>query len=678
MYRIGFDVGGTFTDFTLEGEGRLRHLKLASTPDDPARAIAEGLERLLAEHDINPAAVAFVAHGTTVATNMVIERRGARTGLITTRGCRDILEIGRQTRPALYDYSVLKPEPLVPRRRRLEVTERLDPKGAVVRPLDEAELTEAVDRLLADGVEAVAVCYLHSYANPANEALSKAVLAAKAPHLFVSLSSEVLPEFREFKRFSTTTLNAYVGPRMAAYLARFEAVLADLGIDAEAYTIHSNGGVMPARTAREFPVRTCLSGPAAGVVGAARIAVQAGYPDVVTFDAGGTSTDVSLVHRGRPLFTTERLVAGLPLKCPMVDVHVVGAGGGSIAQVDDAGALLVGPASAGAVPGPAAYGQGGEAATLTDANLVLGRLGPEGLLGGAMPLVRKAAEAAVTREVAVPLALPPEQAAYGIVRIAVSNMARAIRSVSTERGFDLRALTLVAYGGAGPLHAAEVARELGMARVLIPPAPGTLCARGILLSEISLDYVATVLRPAEPSAWSAVEERLAALREQGDAWLADEAIPEPARRFELVAEARYLGQNHEVAVRLDVARLGCEYFLARFAEAHRQRHGYHLPQRAVEIVNLRLKAIGATPGNALDAAEAVEAGERKERPVYFGPEAGWRETPLIRRAGLATGDSLTGPAIVEEMSATTLVLPGQRAVVDAHGHIVIELEQNRP
>jgi N-methylhydantoinase A len=673
MYRIGFDVGGTFTDFTLEGEGRLRHLKVASTPDDPARAIAEGLSQLLTENAIAPGAVVFVAHGTTVATNMVIERRGARTGLITTRGCRDILEIGRQTRPALYDYTVPKPEPLVPRRRRLEVTERLDSSGAVVRPLDEAELAEAVERLLADGVEAVAVCYLHSYANPAHEALSREMLAAKAPQVFVSLSSEVLPEFREYERFSTTVLNAYVGPRMAAYLGRFEAVLIELGIDAEAYTIHSNGGIMPARTAREFPVRTCLSGPAAGVVGAAQIAALAGYPNAITFDAGGTSTDVSLVHGGWPLFSTERQLAGLPLKCPMVDVHVVGAGGGSIARTDEAGALQVGPESAGAAPGPAAYGQGGEQATLTDANLVLGRLGPEGLLGGTMPLDLAAAESATSRDVATPLGLPLDQAAYGIVRIAVSNMARAIRSVSTERGFDLRALTLVAYGGAGPLHAAEVARELGMSRVLVPPAPGTLCARGILLSEINLDYVATVLRPADAAAWSTVEARFAALHREGDAWLAAEAIPEAARRFELLAEARYLGQNHEVAVALDAATLSLDDFLARFAGAHRQRHGYHLPRRAVEIVNLRLKAVGATPRTAVDTAEAASTEAHGSRRVYFGPEAGWRETPLIRRANLAPGESLRGPAIVQEMSATTLVLPEQRAGVDAHGNIVIEL-----
>jgi N-methylhydantoinase A len=674
MYRIGFDVGGTFTDFTLEGEGRLAHLKVASTPDDPARAIAEGLTRLLAENGMAASAVTFVAHGTTVATNMAIERRGAATGLVTTGGCRDVLEIGRQTRPALYDYSVPKPEPLVPRRHRLEVTERLDPKGDVVRPLDEAGLASAIDALLAAEVRAVAVCFLHSYANPAHERRAKAALAAKAPGLFVSLSSEVLPEFREFERFSTTALNAYVGPRMSAYLAGFERALADLGIGAEAYTVHSNGGLMSARTARAFPVRTCLSGPAAGVIGAARIAAGAGFPDVVTFDAGGTSTDVALVQRGRPLFTTERLLAGLPLKCPMLDVHVVGAGGGSIARVDDAGALHVGPQSAGAAPGPAAYGRGGQAATLTDANLVLGRLGADGLLGGVMPLDIEAARAAVVREVAAPLGLSLDKAAFGIVRIAVSNMARAIRSVSTERGVDLSGLSLIAYGGAGPLHAAEVAAELGMARIIVPASPGTLCARGILLADISRDDVATLMLPALPESWVGVLERLAALRRDGEAWLDGEAVSASARRFEAVVEARYLGQNHEVAVALgDDAAPTLDEFIAGFAAAHERLHGYRLPARVVEIVNLRLKAIGAVPRAAPAVAE-VEPGEAVtgRRPVYFGEALGRLDAALVRRARLAPGHTIAGPAVVEEMSATTIVLPGQHARIDAAANLVIE------
>jgi len=677
MYRIGFDVGGTFTDFTLQdlARGRLHHLKVPSTPDDPARAIGAGLRRLLDENGVAPGEVAFVAHGTTVATNMIIERRGARTGLITTKGCRDVLEIGRQTRPALYDYTVPKPEPLVPRRRRLEVAERLAPDGQVLQPLDEAGVAEAIEALLRQEVEAVAICYLHSYAAPAHEARTKALLAERRPELFVSVSSEVLPEFREYERTSTTVLNAYVGPRMAGYLARFEAILTGLGITAEAYTIHSNGGVISARTARAYPVRTCLSGPAAGVVGAARIALAAGAPDAVTFDVGGTSTDVSLVHNGRPLFTSDRLIAGYPLKCPMLDVHVVGAGGGSIARVDDVGALTVGPESAGADPGPAAYGGGGTRATLTDANLVLGRLSARGLLGGTMPLDKAAAQAAIEAEVAARLGLTLDEAGYGIVRIAVSNMARAIRAVTTERGFDPRRLALIAYGGAGPLHAAEVAVELGMARVIVPPAPGTICARGILVSDISLDYVATLMRRVDDETWSAVLARLAALREEGDAWLEGEAIPPQARRFEVVIEARYLGQNHEVAVPLgEAAKPGIQPFLQNFAAAHARLHGHALAERPVEIVNLRLKASGRS-GEASDVgdAPASEVGDLASgrRQVYFGAD-GWCETPILQRERLAPRQGIAGPAVIEEMSATTLVLPGQRARLDEGGNIVIE------
>ncbi len=680
MYRIGFDVGGTFTDFTvLDTEsGALRHLKLASTPAAPHQAVVAGLARIFDAFDVPPAEIAFLGHGTTVATNMVIEHRGAKTALLTTKGFRDVLEIGRQTRPNLYDFSVAKPEPLVPRRRRHEVVERLDADGGVVVALDEGTVAHVVEALRAARVEAVAVVYLHSYAEPAHEARTRALIEAALPDLFISLSSEILPEFREFERTSTTVMNAYVGPRMADYLARFAIEIKALGILAEPYTIHSNGGVMSLATAGKCPVRTCLSGPAAGVVGATQVAVAAGFPDLVTFDVGGTSTDVSLVPGGRPIFASDRSIAGYPVRSPMLDIHVVGAGGGSIARVDDAGGLAVGPDSAGASPGPAAYGQGGNRATLTDANLVLGRLGTGGLAGGAMALDPDAAGRAIESDVARPLGLEPAAAADGVVRVAVANMSRAIRAVSTERGFDLGAFALVAYGGAGPLHAAEVARSLGMAKVVVPREPGTLCARGILMSDLSLDFVRTVLRPADEETWPEVARRLAAMREEAVAWLRSEGIPPERGGCNIVLDARYLGQNHEVRVALDNAsEAGLSEFQKRFHRAHAQEHGYELAERTVEIVNCRLQAVGETtravaetiPGQKGDPKAAMVA----NRSIYFGAEAAWIPSPVYDRDGLGAGAMLDGPAVIEEMSATTLVLPGQTASVDSAGNIVIEI-----
>ena len=679
MPRVGFDVGGTFTDFTLSDAAAdtLTHVKVPSTPDDPSRAIRDGLARLLATHGAEGRDVEFLGHGTTVATNMVIERRGAATGLLTTKGFRDVLEIGRQTRPHLYDYGQRKPEPLVPRRRRLELDERVAADGEVLRPLDEAAAREAILELRDQGIEALAIALLHSYRRGEHEARLAELAAELAPELYVSISAEVTPEFREFERTSTTVLNAFVGPRMSRYLACFAEATATLGIPGEPYTIHSNGGLMSIPTARRHPVRTVLSGPAAGVVGAARIAGEADFGNLVTFDVGGTSTDVSLVHEGRPLATSEREIAGYPARNPMIDVHVIGAGGGSIARIDEAGGLKVGPESAGAAPGPVAYGQGGEAVTLTDANMVLGRLGAAGLVGGDMPLNAEAARAALEAHIAGPLALAAERAAAGIVRIALANMTRAVRAVSTERGHDLAGFTLVAYGGAGPLHAAEIARELRLARVLVPREPGTLCARGILVSDIALDFVRTEIRQATSDDWPEIVARLLAMRAEGEAWLDGEAVPPACQAHEMALDARYLGQNHEVRVPWSPEAGDLDDFLTLFHATHRRVHGHALDGRVVEIVNCRLRAIGRI--EAAGGGEAPPQGEMpapaSAREVYFDDEHGWLATPVHERGGLPVGTVLDGPTIVEEMSATTLVLPGQRASVDAHGNILIEERQ---
>ena len=679
MYRVGIDVGGTFTDFTLlaeNGGGVIFH-KVASTPDDPSEAIERGIADLLEAHRIAPREVSHVGHGTTVATNLVIERKGAVTGLITTKGFRDVLEIGRQTRPHLYDYRVVKPPPLAHREHRIEVAERVDAAGAVLAALDGRDVERAAERLKADGVRSVAICFLHSYRNPEHERRARAVVERLMPDAYVSVSSEVLPEFREYERMSTTVLNAAVGPRMEAYLDRFLDRVKGLGIGAEPFTIHSNGGLMSVRAVRSFPVRTCLSGPAAGVVGAAAVGAAAGFENLVTFDVGGTSTDVSLVWRGKPLFTSHRAVAGYPVKTPMVDIHVIGAGGGSIARMDDAGALKVGPGSAGAVPGPAAYAKGGTEPTITDAMICLHRLNPVALLAGRLPVSEAAAREAILARVARPLGLPLEAAAEGVVRIANANMSRAIRSVSTERGYDLSQFALVAYGGAGPLHATEIAAECGIPTVIAPQEPGTMCARGMLLTDVSFDFVRSDIAALTAASWRRVCELFGQMRAEATAWLERERVAVADRAFHLHVDARYQGQNFEVIVPLERAEPdGMEAFVAAFHRAHEQEYGYALPGRAIEVVNCRLQAVGRVPKaplRELNGTGKLTDARVGERSIYHGAAHGWVATPVYARARLAAGVEITGPAVIEEMSSTTLLNPGQRARVDRIGNLIIRI-----
>lgn len=677
MYRIGLDVGGTFTDFVISDRtnGTLRFFKTPSTPADPSEAIVQGVREMLSLFEVAPDEVEYLGHGTTVATNMIIERRGVRTGLLTTRGFRDVLAIGRQTRPSLFDPAVGKPEPLVPRSRRLEIDERLDASGAEVRPVDPSSLTEALEAHRLSKVESVAICFLHSYRNPAHEQAVREQVAARLPGVYVSVSSEVLPEFREYERTSTTVLNAYVGPKMKHYLDRLRTNIAAAGIKVEPLTIHSNGGLLPIKTVEQLPVLTCLSGPAAGVVGAASVGRSAGITDLVTFDVGGTSTDVSLVTEGRPKYTSERLVAGYPVKLPMIDIHVIGAGGGSIAAVDDASALKVGPRSAGAVPGPVAFGKGGIEPTLTDANICLRRLNPVALLEGRLKVDRDAAMAAIEAKIARPLNLSIEAAAFGMLRIATANMSRAIRAVTSEHGHDLAALTLFSFGGAGPLFSSDVAIECGMRQILVPQEPGTMCARGILLSDISRDLVRTILRVADADAWPHLVETMAAMTQEGLKWLAFEQIAEHDQALNVTLDARYLGQNHDIRVPVSVRGLdGLDAFVAAFHAAHRAEFGYDLPGHSVEVVNCRLQAVGKLP--ALQAPVVVSGGSLRdaiidEREVYFGERGGWTRTPIYRRSALPAAIPIVGAAIIEEMSSTIVMRPDQTGAADEAGNFII-------
>jgi N-methylhydantoinase A len=677
-YRVSFDVGGTFTDFTLLGEhdGRLHFHKVPSTPDDPSRAIGTGIADLIRDHAIPPETIGHVGHGTTVATNMIIERRGTPTAFLVTRGFRDIMEIGRQTRPHLYDYNQLRPAPLVPRQLVFEIPERITAHGEVVEALDEAALRDAATRIRDAGIRSVAICFLHSYRFPAHEQRAQAVLReVLGEEAYISASSEVLPEFREFERASTTIINAYVGPRMSAYMTNLVASINAMGVTPSPNTVHSNGGLMSVQAVCATPVKTCVSGPAAGVIGAAALGRVAGFSDLITFDVGGTSTDVSLIRGSLPLFASSRLVADYPVRSQMVDVHVIGAGGGSIAAIDVAGALKVGPRSAGAVPGPVAYGRGGTVVTVTDAHVCLGRLNPVSLLQGRMKIYAAEAREAVQLQIAEPLGLSVEEAALGILRIANSNMARAVRHVSTERGHDIRDFALCGFGGAGGLHAAELAGDCGIRTILIPQEPGTMCARGILLSNISMDFVTALLTVLTPESWDKVSATLAELRVQADRWLAAEKIPAADRRFSARLDARYQGQNFEIPVDVELDALCTpRAFAVLVAEAHRQEYGYDAEGRDIEIVNCRVQATGLVPRPKLAAiagGSSLEGAVAGHRQVYFAG-GGWHDTPVYDRAALPVEREFAGPAIVEEMSSTTVITPGQTAVIDQFGNLIIK------
>ena len=679
MRAIGVDVGGTFTDLALwDGErGALAVFKLPSVPHDPALGILDGLRTLAAREDVRPETLTFVAHGTTVATNALLEGKGARTGLVTTRGFRDLLEIARQKRPHLYDLQADKPAPLVERVLRREVRERLAWDGSVIEPLSLDDVDKALDALRAEDVEALAVCFLYSFVDPAHERLVEAEIRSRCPGVFVSLSADVSPEFREYERLSTTVINAYLGPLVGRYLQRFGAEVERLGIRHPPYVNQSNGGIISVAAASAQPVRTLLSGPSAGVMGAAWVSAAAGVPSIITFDMGGTSTDVARVEDGRPVIGAQRTIAGYPVRIPSLEIETVGAGGGSIAWVDSGGALRVGPQSAGAHPGPACYGRGGTAPTVTDANVVLGRLSATGLLDGRMTVRRELAQEAIAG-LAAQLGTSPVDAARGIVSVVQTNMLGAIRIVSVRKGYDPRGYTLVAFGGAGPLHAATLARDLGIARVLVPPAPGILCALGLLVAPRRLDLVQTRVALLEAMTPVELEQRFEDLERQAASWLDTESVPAARRRLARAFDMRYVGQNFELTVEApaDGAALDAKALRDAFLHEHERVYGYAAADEPVQVVALRLTAFGdreLPPMPTLDVAASQDPSEARlgERAVCFEDARDFLPTPVYRRERLRAGHRLAGPAIVEQMDSTTVVLEGQEAVVDARGNLII-------
>lgn len=658
---VGVDTGGTFTDIVLLKDGKLQVHKVLSTPDDPSRAILQGLTQLGVASSLD-----VLVHGSTVATNAVLERKGVSTGLITTAGFRDVLEIGRQTRPKLYDIRVQKTPPLVPFEQRVEVVERLNERGEVLIALDEDSLTTALATLRTANVQAIAISLLFSFANPTHE--QHVAEKAREAGFYVSASYEVLPEFREYERTSTVVLNAYVGPLIDAYVQRLEHALPPQTL---LRIMQSNGGSILSATARREAARTLLSGPAAGVVGAAFVAKASGFTQSITFDIGGTSTDVALIDT-QIAETTDGSIGGYPTKLPMIDIHTVGAGGGSIAWFDMGGALRVGPTSAGASPGPAAYGQGGTKATVTDANVVLGRLIPEAFLGGTMQLHKEKAYHAIM-PIAERLGRTVEEAALGIVRIVNANMEAAIRVISVERGSDPRQLTLVAFGGAGPLHACELASTLRIPRVLIPTTPGVLSALGMLVADTIKDYVRTIMTTAE-QAKELVASVFAELEQRGRNELAQEDIPDAKIVLERYLDLRYSGQSYELVIPFehDITRA-----VERFHSTHEQRFGYNDPNEQVHVVNVRLKARGLTTQPVLETQEEIHGAKAtpyNTQHTVFATANGYNtlDTPVYDRAALIPGVEIAGPAIITQYDTTTVLPPGWYAHIDEVKNIIAE------
>lgn len=681
-WRIGVDSGGTFTDICLfnEDDGRVEIWKVSSTPDDPSRGIAQGVEEGLKRVGADASQVSYFGHGTTVGTNALIQHRGAKTGLIATDGFRDLLEIGRQKRPDLYDLQADKSPVLVARELRLQVPERVRHDGSVELALDEEAVRDAARTLKAAGVEAIAVCYLYSFLRPEHEAATRRILEEEFPDAFTSFSHEVAPEFREYERMSTVTVNAYLGPVMQRYIRRLADRLSELGLKTTPHLTQSNGGVIGFEQAARLPVRTVLSGPSTGVVAAQGLADATGLRNLITFDMGGTSSDVALLLDGRCGLTGEADVHGYPIKAPMLDIHTVGAGGGSIAYVDSGGLLKVGPRSAGADPGPVCYGKGNEEPTVTDANVVLQTLNPTHLLAGRLAIDQGLAKAAIGR-LADRLGLSMMETAQGILSVATANMAKAIRVISVQRGHDPRDYALAAFGGAGPLHAARLARELDMRRVVIPLTPGIMCASGLLQTDIRADFAVSRQTPLETGAVHALQVAFDDLEQRAEAWFTEEDVRDDARRLQRTLDVRYVGQNYEIAVPapsgpVDAAAI--EDVLSRFRAEHHRLYGFASEADPIQVVTCRLEATGVVskavfpsqPEGSEDASLAIVG----SRPVWFPESSDFVDCPIYDRARLHPGARFEGPAIVEQMDTTTIVLPGMTARVEPHLNLVLEFQ----
>jgi N-methylhydantoinase A len=690
-YRAGVDIGGTFTDLLLldEHTGETIIGKILTTPGDPSVAVIQGLQALLQERQLPPASVSATIHGTTLITNAIIERKGAKTGLITTQGFRDALEIGREKRYDIYDIFLENPEPLVPRAFRREVAERLDETGRVIVPLNRMEVLDVVQELLQDGVEALAVVLLHSFRNPSHERIIREVVEAEFPSLTLSLSSDVMPEIREFERTSTTAANVYVKPIARRYLNKLRAEVQQLGFRSDLYIMLSNGGITTCETASEYPIRLIESGPAAGALAASFYSQLKGLEQVISFDMGGTTAKICVIDEGQPMVTTEFEVArvyrfkkgsGLPVKVPVIEMIEIGAGGGSIARIDQLGLLKGGPDSAGADPGPACYGLGGSEPTVTDADLVLGYLDPEYFLGGKMRLDRARAEEAIRKHVVEPLGVDLMRAAWGIHEVVNENMANAARIHLVERGRDQRRYSLIAFGGAGPVHAYRVAEKLKLRQIVCPSAAGVTSAFGFLVAPMAFDFVQTYLSTLRDLDFAHLNTIFAEMEARGRTLLRQAGVPEEAMTVTRSADMRYLHQGFEINIPVPDGQLRAAdipLLQANFDQEYARMYKRLNANVDVEALNWRVIVSGPRPTIQLAPAAGLQvpvvATRKGERPAYFPETSGYLDCPVYDRYQLAAGMVLRGPAIIEERESTVVVGPGARVEVDTYQNVVIWL-----
>jgi N-methylhydantoinase A len=685
-WRLGIDIGGTFTDVAIvdEATGGIGVVKVPTTPGDFAQGVLDGLARALAMDSIDPAAVALLAHGTTVVTNALLERKGARCGFIGTRGFRDLLELRRSSKASLYDLLQDGPDILVPRRYRFEITERVDAQGDVVVPLAEQEIPGLIEAIRAAELEAVSVSLMFSFLNDTHERRLGAQLREALPGVAIFLSCEVLPEIREYERASTTSVCAYVAPLLTSYLARLADATKTLNLP-PLHVMGSSGGILDIPECLRMPAVVVESGPAAGVVATSLIGRQLGIADLISFDMGGTTAKASVIAGGEIAVTADYEVGGAanakrwlhgtghPIRVPVIDLAEVSAGGGSIAWLDDGGALKVGPHSAGAVPGPAAYGRGGTCATVTDANVVLGYLDPASPLAGDLAVDREAARAAIARGIAGPLGISVEEAAAKIIEIVNANMCEALRIVSVERGLDPRDFSLVAFGGAGPLHAVALAAELAIPEVIIPPAPGAFSALGLVASDVKRDYSRTLYADLGSIDAAEVDEVMSRMEAEGATMLASAGVPAEAREMQRSADLRYPRQAYELTVPFEsgaVTRASLDRLMTTFHQRHEQTYGHANPNERVQMVNLRVRAVGRLPTIRIRQPAPLSQRDARQRPAWF-PQTGTVQAAVHRREGLASGGVISGPCIIDALDCTAVIPPGWLGKVDADGYIHI-------
>ena len=681
-YRLGVDVGGTFTDLVLfdEETNSLTITKTPSTPENQSEGVVNGIQKIARQTNIEPTEISFLIHGTTVATNALLERKGVKCALITTAGFRDILQIGRQDRPKLYDYFTHRPDPLVPRHLRYEVSERILFSGEISRELDHQQVVDVIKKIQAQDVIAIGVCLPNSYANPIHEILIGEIIHEVYPEAIVSLSSNIHNEFKEYDRMSTTLINAYVMPIVKRYLEDLKKSIDSMEIGAELLIMQSNGGLMTSTSASERSVQTILSGPAAGALGGVMLAKQAGVNNVITVDMGGTSFDICLAHKGQLHYTRESEIGLLPMNVPMIDIHTLGAGGGSIAWIDAGEALRVGPHSAGADPGPACYMRGGNEPTVTDANLVLGRLNPDYFLGGEIKLDIDVAREVITQKIARPLGLPLERAAEGILQVVNAIMIKGMRYVSVEKGYDPREFSLITFGGGGPVHGADLAEELRIPKIIVPIVPGVTSALGLLLADFRHDLSCTYLCSMNQVDPNDLTKTYLALEDAGREQMINEGVASEQIVFFRTADMRYMGQGYELSIAVpgqELAEPQLEALNELFHSSHNQAYGYANREGITEFVSLRVVTIGEIPKPTFHPSDSAvksiinpKTAQKSDRPIYFKGE--WIQASIYERSRLRSGNVVLGPAVIEQLDSTTLVLPRQQATVDPYLNLVVE------